>query len=235
MGKSQGTPANSINGNFVNNIATEKTASNENDRDDGSDGESAATTKNDTQQQAKSDAEPPVLDAQSKDRFDALVRDRDSLRAEVTGMRKSLEEIQSKHRADMEALQQRVDDAESKKGQAETQYQKLLERVNTIKAQLGERLKEDAVCSDHLVVVLLMIFELTLSSSGFSLRKKSPRQGHKLKISRSRTPISQLNWIPNPRNSLISPKKTKKRPKRYPPCEIEQICPSKTGQKREMN
>ncbi|EYE92564.1 putative Golgi matrix protein [Aspergillus ruber CBS 135680] len=142
---SNGTPANSINGNFVNNIATEKTASNENDRDDGSDGESAATTKNDTQQQAKSDAEPPVLDAQSKDRFDALVRDRDSLRAEVTGMRKSLEEIQSKHRADMEALQQRVDDAESKKGQAETQYQKLLERVNTIKAQLGERLKEDAV------------------------------------------------------------------------------------------
>ncbi|OJJ83299.1 uncharacterized protein ASPGLDRAFT_384006 [Aspergillus glaucus CBS 516.65] len=140
----QGTPANSINGKSVNNIATEKTASNEDDRDDDSDGESAATTKNDTQQQAKSDAEPPALDAQSKNRFDALVRDRDSLRAEVTDMRKSLEEIQSKHRADMEALQQRVDDAESEKGQAETQYQKLLERVNTIKAQLGERLKEDA-------------------------------------------------------------------------------------------
>lgn len=214
MGKPQGTPANSINGKSVNNIATEKTASNEDDRDDDSDGESAATTKNDTQQQAKSDAEPPGLDAQSKDRFDALVRDRDSLRAEVTDMRKSLEEIQSKHRADMEALQQRVDDAESKKGQAETQYQKLLERVNTIKAQLGERLKEDAVCSDHLVVVLLMVFELTLFSSGFSRRKKSPRQGRKLKSLRSRTPISQLNWIPNPRNSLRSRKKTKKRPKR---------------------
>lgn len=210
LGKPQGTPAASINGKSVSNIATERTASNE---DDDSDGESAATTKNDTQQQAKSDAEPPALDAQSKDRFDALVRDRDSLRAEVTGMRKSLEEIQSRHREDMEALRQRVDDAESKKGQAETQYQKLLERVNTIKAQLGERLKEDAVCPDLLVVVvvLLMVFGLTLSSSGFSCRRKSPRQGHKLKISRGRTRASQLNWIPNPRNSLRSRRKTKKR------------------------
>jgi flagellar biosynthesis chaperone FliJ len=60
-------------------------------------------------------------------------------------MRKSLEELQSKHTADMEALQQKLDDAESKKEQAETQFQMLLERVNTIKSQLGERLKEDAV------------------------------------------------------------------------------------------
>lgn len=84
---------------------------------------------------------------QSKDRFDTLIRDRDSLRAEVTDMRKSLEEIQSKHRTEMESLQQKLDDAESKKEHAESQFQKLLERVNTIKSQLGERLKEDAVSS----------------------------------------------------------------------------------------
>lgn len=84
---------------------------------------------------------------QSKDRFDTLIRDRDSLRAEVTDMRKSLEEIQSKHHADMETLQHKLDDAESKKEHAESQFQKLLERVNTIKSQLGERLKEDAVSS----------------------------------------------------------------------------------------
>ncbi|KAE8147092.1 hypothetical protein BDV25DRAFT_40355 [Aspergillus avenaceus] len=82
---------------------------------------------------------------QAKERFDALVRDRDSLRAEVIDMRKTLEGIQLKHRADMEALQQKVDDTESKKEHAESQFQKLLERVNTIKSQLGERLKEDAV------------------------------------------------------------------------------------------
>jgi chaperonin cofactor prefoldin len=81
----------------------------------------------------------------SKDRFEALVRDRDSLRAEVTDMRKSLEEIQSKHQTDMEALQTKLDDAESKKEHAESQFRGLLERVNTIKSQLGERLKEDAV------------------------------------------------------------------------------------------
>jgi len=84
-------------------------------------------------------------DAEPKDRFDALVRDRDSLRAEVTDMRKSLEEIQSKHKADMEELQQKLNDTESKKEHAETQFQKLMERVNAIKSQLGERLKEDEV------------------------------------------------------------------------------------------
>lgn len=60
-------------------------------------------------------------------------------------MRKSLEEIQSKHKVDMEALQQNLDDMESKKEHAETQFQQLLERVNIIKSQLGERLKEDEV------------------------------------------------------------------------------------------
>lgn len=61
-------------------------------------------------------------------------------------MRKSLEEIQSKHRDENQDLQQKLEESESKKERAESQYQKLLERVNTIKSQLGERLKEDAVC-----------------------------------------------------------------------------------------
>lgn len=95
---------------------------------------------------ASKDPEPPAVDAPaSEDRFEALVRDRDSLRAEVTDMRKSLEEIQSKHRSDTDSLQGKLDDAETKKEHAETQFQKLMERVNTIKAQLGERLKEDSV------------------------------------------------------------------------------------------
>lgn len=45
----------------------------------------------------------------------------------------------------MDALQQKLDDAESKKEHAETQFHKLMERVNAIKSQLGERLKEDEV------------------------------------------------------------------------------------------
>lgn len=62
-------------------------------------------------------------------------------------MRKSLEEIQSKATTDVAHLQKELSEAESAKGNAETQYQKLLERVNTIKSQLGQRLKEDAVRS----------------------------------------------------------------------------------------
>ncbi|ODM21698.1 hypothetical protein SI65_02542 [Aspergillus cristatus] len=197
----QGTPAASINGKSVSNIATERTASNE---DDDSDGESAATTKNDTQQQAKSDAEPPALDAQSKDRFDALVRDRDSLRAEVTDMRKSLEEIQSRHREDMEALRQRVDDAESKKGQAETQYQKLLERVNTIKAQLGERLKEDA---EEIAQARSQIEDLEEQNSNLTteldsksselaeIAKENEEKAKEIVTLRDRTNLSQQNWL----------------------------------------
>jgi chromosome segregation ATPase len=119
--------------------------------------------------------------SEPKDRFDALVRDRDSLRAEVTDMRKSLEEIQSKHSAEMETLQQRLDDAESKKEQAETQFQKLLERVNTIKSQLGERLKEDAVrlnCPLGGKIWLIPCY-----------RKNWPRPDHRLRNSRTRTQI----------------------------------------------
>lgn len=79
-------------------------------------------------------------------RFEALVRDRDSLRAEVTEMRRSLEQIQSKHQEEMGALQNKLEETQEEKEQAETQFRNLLGKVNTIKSQLGERLKADAVC-----------------------------------------------------------------------------------------
>ncbi|EPS31870.1 hypothetical protein PDE_06828 [Penicillium oxalicum 114-2] len=138
------------------------------------------------------------------DRFDALVRDRDSLRAEVTDMRKSLEEIQSKHEADMQALQQRLGDAESKKEQAETQFQKLMERVNAIKSQLGARLKED---EEELAQARTQIEELEdqnaelrkqLDSKVSELAEVSEASAQKTKeIStlRDRTNLSQQNWI----------------------------------------
>lgn len=90
------------------------------------------------------------------------MRDRDSLRAEVIEMRKSLEEIQHKHQEEMGALQRQLAESESKKEHAETQFQKLLERVNTIKSQLGERLKEDAVST----------FLRTLGAMRLSSRRK---------------------------------------------------------------
>lgn len=78
-------------------------------------------------------------------RFDALVKDRDALRAEVTELRQSLEELQSKHAAEIEAIQGDLAEAQAEKESAEEQYQSLLGKVNTIRSQLGERLKADAV------------------------------------------------------------------------------------------
>lgn len=88
------------------------------------------------------------------------MQDRDSLRVEVTGLRKSLEELQHKHEEEMEALNQSLTESETKKEQAETQFQKLMERVNTIKSQLGERLKEDAVWQSIRVAYLRTFYSL---------------------------------------------------------------------------
>jgi chaperonin cofactor prefoldin len=79
-------------------------------------------------------------------RFEALVKDRDSLRAEVTQLRQSIEALQAKHGTTLAAVQEELQESLAGKSHAEEQYQTLLGRVNTIKAQLGERLKADAVC-----------------------------------------------------------------------------------------
>lgn len=78
-------------------------------------------------------------------RFNALVKDRDVLRLEVTQLRKSLEELQSKHATEIEAVRGELADTQAEKENAEEQYQSLLGKVNTIRSQLGERLKADAV------------------------------------------------------------------------------------------
>ena len=87
-------------------------------------------------------------------RFEALVRDRDSLRVEVVEMRRTLEQIQSKHDEEMETLQKKLQDTQNEKHNAETQFRNLLGKVNTIKSQLGERLRADAVCSPAIPVSL---------------------------------------------------------------------------------
>ena len=85
-------------------------------------------------------------------RFDALVKDRDTLRQEVIQLRQSLEQLQAKHTSDIEAVQGELADTQAEKETAEEQYQSLLGKVNTIRSQLGERLKADAVgtCSTTL-------------------------------------------------------------------------------------
>ncbi|GAD97963.1 Golgi matrix protein, putative [Paecilomyces variotii No. 5] len=141
---------------------------------------------------------------ESEDRFNALVRERDSLREEVTRMRKSLEEIQSKHRDENQDLQQKLEESEGKKERAETQYQKLLERVNTIKSQLGERLKEDA---EEIAQARSRIEELEDHNSNLKaeldakaselsvMAEEAEQQSKELSTLRDRTSLSQQNWL----------------------------------------
>lgn len=118
--------------------------------------ESTGTEGEQEEVQATPKADPPkdpvksngVQSANSADtseRLDALARERDALRTEVSELRKSLEAIQTKHEDEVSDLQDQLEDSNSGKVHAENQYQELLGRVNTIKSQLGERLKSYAV------------------------------------------------------------------------------------------
>lgn len=78
-------------------------------------------------------------------RLDALARERDALREEVAQLRRSLEEIQEKHEEDLISLREQLEETRGEKEHAETQFRNLLGKVNTIKSQLGDRLKADAV------------------------------------------------------------------------------------------
>lgn len=97
--------------------------------------------------------------------MEAIAKERDALRQEVTQLRKNLEDIQSKHQTgdlghveelqsrheeEIKTLKEELDEANEGKDHFETQYKNLLGRVNTIKTSLGDRLKADAVCSKQL-------------------------------------------------------------------------------------
>lgn len=78
-------------------------------------------------------------------RFEALAQERTALKDHVAELRRTLEEIQRKHEEDMGAVRHQLVERTGEKEQAETQYRNLLGKVNTIRSQLGERLKADAV------------------------------------------------------------------------------------------
>ena len=88
-------------------------------------------------------ATPTATDTDA--RLEALVNERAALREEVAQVRRSLEEIQGKYQDEMGVLRKQLAGTQAEKDQAETQYRNLLGKVNTIRSQLGERLKADAV------------------------------------------------------------------------------------------
>lgn len=83
--------------------------------------------------------------ADTDERLEALAKERAALREEVAQVRRSLEEIQGKHEEELGNIREQLAETQVEKEQAETQYRNLLGKVNTIRSQLGERLKADAV------------------------------------------------------------------------------------------
>lgn len=94
-----------------------------------------------------------ALDGQTDEldlRFDALAREKQALQNEVAELRKSIEAMQGKHEEDLTDIRGQMEETQGEKEHVETQYRTLLGKVNTIKSQLGERLKADAVCMNSL-------------------------------------------------------------------------------------
>ena len=132
------------------------------------------------------DAPPDVSDT----RLDALAREKQSLREEVAELRKSIDEIQGRHEEELSDVRGQLEETQKGKEQAESQYRTLLGKVNTIRTQLGERLKADAV----------RMHPIGISSCSCEIRKSSPRLGVELKNSRAnalacgrRTKLVRLN------------------------------------------
>ncbi|RMZ87686.1 hypothetical protein DV736_g5086, partial [Chaetothyriales sp. CBS 134916] len=180
-------------------------------------------------------------------RLDDLIRDRDDLRAEVSHLRQSLEQLQVKHHdkieevqathhtqleevqakhhtqleevqakhttqlkeaqaehnAALEDVQAQLQESQGEREHAEEQYQTLLGRVNTIRSQLGERLKADA---EELTQARTRIEELEEEKAGLQeqhtahageieeLKAKIHEQSKELSSLRNRANLSQQNW-----------------------------------------
>jgi chromosome segregation ATPase len=163
-----------------------------------------------SQGSVSSPSPPPPSDAAA--RLDALAKERDTLRQEVTELRKSLENIQDKHEEEIGSLQEQLEEANGGKEHFETQYRNLLGRVNTIKSSLGDRLKADGA---KLTEQREQIEELeqqngrlqetnqALEASVTTLRKENEEQAAEIANLRSRATLSQQNWIKE-RGELIS-------------------------------
>ncbi|KAJ4337424.1 hypothetical protein N0V87_004747 [Didymella glomerata] len=166
----------------------------------------------------------PPSDSETTARLDAIAKERDALRQEVTELRKSLESIQSKHEGqttdgaqskheeEVQALREELEEANEGKEHFETQYNNLLGRVNTIKTSLGNRMKADAAkIGDYEAQVAelqdqnneLQEKNSSLDDELAKLRQENETQASEISNLRSRSNLSQQNWVKE-RDELIS-------------------------------
>lgn len=165
---------------------------------------STAQSEPQTPQHNGARSHQPPMDKDTTDRLDQLAKERDELREEVTQLRKSLETIQSKHEEEISGLKEQAADAAKSKEHAENQYRDLRGKVNTIKSQLGERMRQDA---EELERMRAQVDDLEdqnrqLRDDNEQLRKHTEEHASEISTLRSRATLSQQNWIKE-RDELI--------------------------------
>ena len=141
-----------------------------------------------------------------------MQQEREELRAEVTQLRQSLQRLQEQHTEEITGVREDLSSTQQGKEHAETQYRNLLGKVNTIRSQLGERLKADAA---ELEQARERIEELEQTQT--AAKESNERlQGEVSELSgqlesqtteidslRSRTNLSTTNWAKE-RDDMIS-------------------------------
>jgi chromosome segregation ATPase len=126
-----------------------------------------------------------------------------------------LSTIKGRHTEELSTIKAELEETESAKEQAETQYQHLLGRVNTIKSSLGERLKAD---KEELAEAKEQIEDLESQNETLQKRVKSLEGDVKrleeesgdlskeLSSLRNRHNLSQQNWV-HEREDLVQQSK----------------------------
>jgi len=137
--------------------------------------------------------------------------EREALRQEVEQLRRQLETISAAHTEEVSQLRTDLEESEAAKDHAETQYQNLLGRVEKIKETLGDRLKRDKAELDEAnqrveeleaanedlkaANAELKSGRRTLEEEVERLKGEMAEQGRELAGLRSRSNLSQQNWM----------------------------------------
>ena len=144
-------------------------------------------------------------------KLEAMSAEREALRQEVEQLRRQLETISAAHTEEVSQLRTDLEESEAAKDHAETQYQNLLGRVEKIKETLGDRLKRDKAELDEAnqrveeleaanedlkaANAELKSGRRTLEEEVERLKGEMAEQGRELAGLRSRSNLSQQNWM----------------------------------------
>ncbi|KAL2128725.1 hypothetical protein VTI74DRAFT_8727 [Chaetomium olivicolor] len=140
----------------------------------------------------------------STSKLENMSVEREALRLQVEQLRKQLESIQETHSKEITQLRADLEESEAAKEHAETQYETLLGRVEKIKQTLGDRLKRDKAeleeAKDRVEELEAQNEELQRTIAARDdemerLKSEVQEQGRELAGLRSRSNLSQQNWM----------------------------------------